>query len=140
MKPTIAEISAGAIVYRITDESPEILLLENKGEHFEFAKGHLEKGEDLYECAKREVIEETGISTVELIDGFHEYFTVKKEYLRDTSFKTIHLFLVKTDEEVKISSEHLSCKWVSVEEALKELDKEYEKHVLEKAFNEGFLV
>lgn len=133
MKPVIAELSAGAIVYRKKDENVEILLLLNKGEHYEFPIGHIEKNESLFDAAKREVKEETGISLVELNTDFHEYFTVRKEYLRDISYKTIHLFLVKTDEEITISTEHLKYKWASIDEAIELLHKKEYKEVLKEA-------
>lgn len=133
MKPVIAEISAGAIVYRKKDGEFEFLLLQNKGENWEFPIGHMKKGEELYSCAKREVMEETGLTGFELDINFHHYFTIKKEYLADISFKTIHLFLVEAKEEVTISSEHLDYKWVNQEEAIAMLKKKHKIKSLQKA-------
>ena len=135
MKPVIAEISAGAIVYRKKNDEVEFLLLQNKGEKWEFPIGHLKEREELYSCAKREVMEETGLRTVHLDTTFHHHVTIKKEFLRDISFKTIHLFLVEATEEVTISSEHINYTWAQETEAKALLKKEYKVTALQKAIS-----
>jgi 8-oxo-dGTP pyrophosphatase MutT (NUDIX family) len=63
-KPT----HAGAVVYRGQTASPEFLLVGAKGNRFEWVlpKGHIEPGEDSRSAARREVLEETGI-TAEIV-------------------------------------------------------------------------
>ena len=57
----MSEISAGAILYtKINDEILYLLIQDNHG-NWGFPKGHLEEGEDLFQAARREIEEETGI-------------------------------------------------------------------------------
>lgn len=60
------EKSCGAVIYNITDMSIKYLLIKNqKGSvkgHWGFAKGHVEACETEEETAKREILEETGLS------------------------------------------------------------------------------
>jgi predicted NUDIX family NTP pyrophosphohydrolase len=63
-------ISAGLLMYRIHDGKLQVLLAHPGGPRFEkkdekawsIPKGEVEPGEDLFETAKREFEEETGIS------------------------------------------------------------------------------
>ena len=56
----IAEQSAGIIVYRINSKNiPEFLLLNGDAIGWGFPKGHVDKGENLVQTAKRETYEET---------------------------------------------------------------------------------
>ena len=55
------EISAGIIIFRKTKEGPKFLLLYHGGRYWNFPKGKLEKEEDSYTAALREIKEETGL-------------------------------------------------------------------------------
>lgn len=57
------ETTAGAVVYRTTDQGIEYLLLQstNKGNFWGFPKGHVEGNESLLEAAQREIKEETSL-------------------------------------------------------------------------------
>ena len=69
------EKSCGAVVYRMEDGSPEILLIKHRnGGHWAFPKGHVEKNETESETALREIQEETGLA-VDLDTGFRETVT-----------------------------------------------------------------
>ena len=66
------EKSAGALIYRIQNNIPYYLLLHYHSGHWEFAKGHIEEGENPEEAAKREVEEETGIKDLKILGGFSD--------------------------------------------------------------------
>lgn len=57
------------VVYVLLERDGKILLGKRKnafGEgHYSMPAGHIEEGETVFECAKRELLEETGISTNE---------------------------------------------------------------------------
>ena len=56
------EKSCGAIVYRKLGDTYQLLLIKHKfGGHWSFPKGHVEKGENEFQTALREVKEETGL-------------------------------------------------------------------------------
>ena len=72
------EKSAGAIIFFMENSQPHYLLLHypgtnRKGGHWEFAKGHIEEGEDYEKTVKREVLEETGLEDIKIIPGFKEH-------------------------------------------------------------------
>ena len=133
MKRTIAEISAGCIVYTYIDEAIHILVLKNSTNRWGFAKGRIEPDEALYDCAIRETQEETGINDITLHPKFHHMYTEKKEFETEISFKTTHLFLTKTTQSVKISSEHIDFAWVKPDKALELLHSPNQKAALQEA-------
>ena len=56
------EKSCGALVYKLVDKSPFLLLIKHKyGGHWAFPKGHVETGETEEQTALREIREETGL-------------------------------------------------------------------------------
>lgn len=63
------EFSAGAVIFN-KNEKIEYLLLKYKAKHWDFPKGHIEKGESYEETVKREVEEETGLKNIEFLNGF----------------------------------------------------------------------
>ena len=135
------ERSAGAIVFCKKNNEIYYLLLRypnssgnTKKEYWGFPKGHIERGEKIEETAKREVEEETGLKDIKFINGFKEqekyFFTGGGKKI----FKTVNSLLAETKtKEIKISSEHLGFKWLSYEEALKQLTFKNAKEILKKA-------
>ena len=138
----IIERSAGAVIFKKEGEKPLFLLLHypfgsrNPEPYWDLVKGHVEKGEKLEETAKREVLEETGIKDINLINGFKEtirYFFQWKE--KDiTKFVTFLLAETKT-EKVTISEEHIGYKWLPFQEAIELLTFDNAKEILKKANN-----
>ncbi len=112
------EKSAGALIFRMVGSIPYYLLLHYQSGHWEFAKGHIEEGENEEQTVRREIAEETGITDLEIIDDFKEYikysfrnnYALKKEDKLKAPwiFKLVVFYLVKTQtENVKISDEHI---------------------------------
>ena len=66
------EKSCGALIFRDEGGKRLYLLLHYAGGHWDFPKGHVEAGESEEQTAKREIQEETGISSIEFLPGFHE--------------------------------------------------------------------
>ncbi len=133
------EISAGTIVFRKEAGKIMYLLLhyenkETKRKHWDFPKGHIEKGETLKQTALRELEEETGIKDAELVEGFKEavsYFFKRQDKLIS---KKVVFFLAETKQpDVIISFEHIGYKWLPYEEALGQTTFKNAKQVLEKA-------
>lgn len=122
------------------------LLLHYTSGHWDFPKGHIEKGETEEETLRREVFEETGIKDLKIIPGFFEkyrYFYKAKgdEYKRRKEkgkktliSKAVMFYLAKTNEkEVKISYEHIGSEWLPYEKAMGRITFKNPKKVLEKA-------
>lgn len=60
--PVFCEYSVGAVPCTIRDGEYRFLLVGERAGHIGFPKGHIQSGECEAECARREVLEETGIS------------------------------------------------------------------------------
>lgn len=127
------EKSAGAVVFR-EDEGIKYLLLHYAGGHWEFVKGHIEKGEEEKQTVMRELEEETAITKADFIDGFKEeikYFFRRKDA---TVFKQVVFYLLKSEQKkVELSFEHIGYKWLDLRSALKILTFPNSKKVLKKA-------
>ncbi len=131
------EKSCGIVVYRENKEEREYLILHYPGGHFEFPKGHMEKGETEHETAMRELVEETTIKDLKFIDGFKEKisYTYKKSD-GNLSNKQVIFFLGKTEAEgIKISHEHYDFFWLPYIEAYNKVTFENAKNLLKKAEN-----
>ena len=74
----VHERSAGFVIYHVRpgdgpagDRAAYLVL--DYGRHWDFAKGHVERGEDDLAAATRELAEETGLTGVRVVPGFaHE--------------------------------------------------------------------
>jgi len=137
------EKSAGAIIFRKENKKIYYLLLHYQANHWGFAKGRIERGEKPEEAARREIKEETGIEKIKFLSEFKEtikYFYKKypnkidKEKTGKSIFKTVIFFLAQTKtKKVKISWEHKNFKWLSCQQALKQLTFKNAQEILEKA-------
>jgi 8-oxo-dGTP pyrophosphatase MutT (NUDIX family) len=135
------ERSAGFILYLEPgpkQPSRRYLLLDY-GRHWDYAKGHVEKGEDDLAAAVRELAEETGIDDAEPITGFaHELEYFFRHPKRGLIKKTVIFFVARArDEEVQLSDEHVGHAWLPYDQALKRLTYKNARAALEAA--EAFL-
>lgn len=101
--------SAGGIV--INMKSGKILMVNQEGQRWSFPKGHIDKGENEFEAAKREIYEESGIRDLELIKNIGSYERIGS---LGNEFKSIHMFLFKTKEEElgPIDYKNPEARWV----------------------------
>jgi len=130
---------------------PYYLLLHYFSGHWEFPKGHIEKGETEEETVKREIFEETGINDIKIIPGFKKYIKYFFRQYKDKVsgyplgqdrkagktpwvFKLVVFFIAETKtKEVKISSEHKGFLWLPIEEAIKKTTFKNSKILLKEA-------
>lgn len=136
----IREKSAGAVIFRRAGRQIKYLILHYESGHWDFPRGHIERGETEEETARREIREETGIKKLDFLPGFrlaHSWF-YRKHFDKKTvlSHKTAILFLAETKtHQVKISPEHIGYRWMDFEKAMKRLTFKNSKKILEKADN-----
>jgi predicted NUDIX family NTP pyrophosphohydrolase len=73
------KVTAGVLVYKVTDNGLEVLIVHpagnyNRNKPYSIPKGELHKGEELEDAARRELKEETGVSCRKLYDlGYINY-------------------------------------------------------------------
>lgn len=128
------EKSCGVVLFRVENGERLYLILHYPGGHFDLAKGHVEDGENEHQTAKRELEEETGISQVELIDGYREQIAYKFKHKGKPSHKEVIFFLGKTEEKnVKISHEHTDYFWYPYDAAFNRVTFDNAKNLLKKA-------
>ena len=116
--------AAGFVLACETGGKRRYLLLKNaRHGAWGFPKGHSEEGETLLETARRETLEETGISDLEIVDGFevsdsYQVHTPKRGDYR----KTVTYFLALTPTAKHVQShEHAESGWFELDEALAKL-------------------
>ncbi|MBW2980992.1 NUDIX domain-containing protein [Candidatus Woesearchaeota archaeon] len=127
-------ISAGAVIFRIKDGKPEFLLLHYAAGHWEFVKGHVEKGEEDISTVKREAEEEAGIKDLRILDGFVDKITYFYKSKGETVSKEVNFYLGETKtKEVKLSFEHQGFEWLGYEESMEKLTFKNAKETLRKA-------
>ena len=132
------EISAGVVLFRPTQQREYLLL--DYGAHWDFPKGHIEKGEDPLTTAARELQEETGIRNARFLPGFKESLRYFYRKGGEGMLKVVIYFLAETPTgNVTLSSEHSGYLWLSYDEALKRLTFKNARDLLSKAhaFLEG---
>lgn len=126
-------VSAGVVVFRITDKVREYLLLYHVNGHWDFPKGKMEKGESKRDTALRELKEEADISA-HLVDNFQEELSYIFRDQGELTKKTVYFFLGEAEHrDVAISHEHEGFEWLPYEQALERLTFKNAQQILEKA-------
>ena len=120
----------------------EILLLQRADDEtfWQSVTGSLEVAEEPADAALRELVEETGISNVTLIDcNYSDSFSIRPQwrhrYPVGTTRNLEHVFLAQlpTRCDVTIEArEHLDFRWVSIAQAIDELWSATNQRALEK--------
>ncbi len=140
------EISIGVVLFIVCENKPLFLLLRYPHGHWDFVKGHKEKGEKEKQTLRRELLEEAGIDQIEILPDFRQdvYFRytakgtekVKRQEKGKGLFiyKQVIYYIAKTKQtEVKLSEEHYDWTWLSYEEAYKRITHKNSRQVLRMA-------
>ncbi len=110
--------SAGFIIFK----DKKILLLKSKKKHFDFPKGHVEPGEEIFQAAIRELKEETNIDMedIKIIGGpdIISYKVIEQNEIKDKNVYYYYALLI-SNKEIKLSKEHEYYVWVPIDEAQK---------------------
>lgn len=126
------EKSCGAVIFRRADEIEYLLILNKKGDaegHWGFPKGHVENNETELQTAKREILEETGLSP-KFINGFRAVSQYSPS--SDISKDAVYFLAECGDEEITIQKTELAdYKWCRLCEALETLT--YDADILKSA-------
>jgi 8-oxo-dGTP pyrophosphatase MutT (NUDIX family) len=144
--PLAYEVSVGAVVFRCGASGEyEYLLLRYPHGHWDYVKGHVEAGETYEETMRREILEESGLTAIELIHGFRKhtryFYTAKGSELEKRKrsgkglwiWKTVYFYLARVKDDcdrVAISDEHTSFAWLPVDPAISKLTFPVAKDIL----------
>lgn len=123
------EKSCGAIISRCTNDTEQILLIKHKnGGHWAFPKGHVEGNETELETAKREILEETGL-TVSIKEDFRHVVTYSPQ--KDIN-KDVVYFAANVIDGIPTAQpeEVMEIAWLNAEDAIKAVTFENDKAVL----------
>lgn len=116
----ITEKSCGAAVYRTVNGVRQYFLIFNKKNnatgHWGFPKGHTENGENEYETAAREILEETGLLVVfEGKERVVSHYSPKPGIEKDAVY---FLANVRNNQTVKLQKEEAAdYQWCTFSEA-----------------------
>ena len=134
------EKSCGALIFRLDGAKRLYLLLHYAGGHWDFPKGHVEKGESEEQTARREIHEETGLTSLEFLPGFREEISYSfRHNTGEEAQKQVAFFLASTSEKlVHLSDEHIGFAWLPFAAAKKKATYENARMLLDKA--EGHLL
>lgn len=112
------EKSFGVIPLRKESGEWQVLLVKHRKGHWAFPKGHSEEGETAQETAFRELLEETGLHIINILDPIplQENYIYRKE---DTIiYKLVDYFLATVEGIVKIDGKEIEdAAWLSLNEA-----------------------
>lgn len=127
------EYSYGAVVYKKEKDEIYVLIEHMALGHTSLPKGHIEEGETPYECALREIKEETNLD-VDLDTTFSYTITYspKEDVSKDVTF---YLATVKNEELIPQLSEVTSLEWMEIKKAIKAVTFQTDKDTLLSAYN-----
>lgn len=121
----VNDFSCGVIPLRIVDGERQFLLIQHKGGHWAFPKGHPEAGENDLQTARRELEEETGISAVQIDEtrSFEEHYQFTKRSGKEVSKRVLYfLGRVASDQAVNLQEEEVSnYAWGNAEQTREQL-------------------
>ena len=135
------EHSVGAVIkYQSVskEDVPQFLLLRNRRGYWGFPQGHKEDGETELQTLVREVQEETGIDSINVLSfiGKIHYTFYKGEGIK--SRKDVSFYYATTSIKViTLSNEHDDFIWTSYSEALNYLNRKQLRSILLKGHDKG---
>jgi 8-oxo-dGTP pyrophosphatase MutT (NUDIX family) len=127
--------SAGGVVL---NKLGQVLVISQHGTTWSLPKGHVERGENTLEAAKREILEEAGVSDLTLVKklGWYERYRIGLKKDDDKSEKKrIHMFLfrTKTRKLKPVHNKHPDVIWADKKNVASILTHRKDKLFFEKA-------
>jgi len=125
------ETSCGVVLVNLGT----VLLLQYPQGHWDLPKGHVEIDDENYrETMQRELMEETGIHEIVMIDGFELKTSYSYSYKGKTKQKQVIWYLAETETiTVKLSHEHRDYLWLEWDQAIEHITHDETRQVVERA-------
>jgi bis(5'-nucleosidyl)-tetraphosphatase len=128
--------AAGFVLARVVGDEPYYLLLRgaNSGNWLP-PKGHTDDDEDVLSTALRETAEETGITELQVVDGFSRTIAYNVNTRRRGKYTKQVTYLLATTPtpEVRRSGEHSDAGWFTLADALDRIEFDQMREVLRAA-------
>ena len=136
--PTIDQVSAGGVAFRISESIVEVALIRTAAEgRWQLPKGIVDSGETPEQAAIREVREEAGIycELLEPIDTIDYWFYGNYDGTRKRYHKKVHFYLMRFLEGNIADHDHevVEVRWVELNSAEEMLAFKSEKELVAKA-------
>lgn len=135
------EQSIGAVIAHRPPHSShqQFVLLKSPRGDWNFVKGHKDNQETDHDTLKREIFEETGIISVNILNylGKIKYRIMKSGFPVQKEVK--FYYVTSDDNQVVLSDEHVDYMWVCYKQAKKLLTYDQSKLILEKIMKYGLL-
>jgi diadenosine hexaphosphate hydrolase (ATP-forming) len=109
IEEVVREATAGGVVYRKDKGEVEILLIQDAKDRWTIPKGHIEKGETAKQAAEREIMEETGLKHITVLNWLGK---INFRYRRQQSLvlMTTQIYLARADMD---TNDHQKEKWMN---------------------------
>jgi len=109
IQEVVREATAGGVVYRKVKGRVEILLIQDAKDRWTIPKGHIEPGETAKQAAEREIMEETGLRHVTVLNWLGK---INFRYRRQQSLvlMSTQIYLVRADLD---TDDHQKEKWMN---------------------------
>jgi len=115
------EISAGGVVFKLKNNKPLVLLINDHNGKWTFPKGLIEDNEDKVVTAKREIAEEVNIKHISLVtplSSIKYWYKWQGELVK----KTVYYYLFQSKKEEKLVPQEeegiTEAKWFTPKKAL----------------------
>ena len=100
--------------------APKFLLIRNAKGHWDFPKGHVERGETPLAACRREAREEAGLKRLRILPGFRRRLEWRYREGGESHRKSCRFFLAEGGKgRLRLSSEHLRGGWYPLAAALR---------------------
>ena len=122
----VREPTAGGIIFRHGKDELEILLIQDAKDRWTIPKGHIEPGETAVQTARREIAEEAGLQSVEML-GWLGKIHFRYRRIDKLVLMTTQIYLVKAlgDTDAIQKEEWMNdIRWFGFNDALDEIEYE----------------
>lgn len=133
--PPKLETSAGGVVFRCTARGPEYLLILDAYRNWGFPKGHVHEQEAGSEAARREIMEETGLTDLALYAPLGTIdWSFRRWGQRIHKYCHYYLFESRSGEAIPQEDEGITaCAWCLFAQAVETLTYDNARDVLRRA-------
>lgn len=128
IKEAVREITSGGIVFRHAKDTGEIeiLLIQDAKNRWTIPKGHVEPNEEPRDTASREIMEETGLQEMKVLNWLGKV-NFRYRRVQTLVLMTMHIYLVQgLGDTDKLKGEDWlnDVKWMPVSEAVDKIEYE----------------